>query len=221
MAVRLARDFRKEGYRLWANIDIKVNGAEPLDRIFALEPAHPSCVIVEGAGLELSDEKRAEAFLDHICSRNVIVLLPSAVPPHELLRGLECHVCRPWRKYLPEQWQPKGLECHWFIPRADYRGSCSTFRWPNPEDVHGLYNPRDPGDRTYIDGYSAFVWRQALRQAVHDWDGPVTIADFDTLVRPGQLFMLCLWLHSQLAYLLALRQASGDEREAFRKDPHY
>ena len=52
-------------------------------------------------------------------------------------------------------------------------------------------------------------------------DGPVTIDDFDILARPGQLFMLCLWLHSQLGYLLALKQASTEERDQFRQDPHY
>ena len=52
-------------------------------------------------------------------------------------------------------------------------------------------------------------------------DGLVTIDDLDILARPGQLFMLCLWLQSQLGYLLALKQASTEERDQFRQDPFY
>ena len=220
MAVRLAQDLRQAGYRLWANI--KVEKAGNLDKIFALDPADPSCVILENASLELSDERHAEAFLEHIRSRNIIVLMPSAGPPHDLLRVVECHVCSPpWRWYLPKQRQPQGLDCHWRISRTTYPGSKGRFRWQNPEEVYGLYDHCDPGSRTYMDGYSAFVWRQTLHQAVRDIDGSVTIDDFDILARPGQLFMLCLWLHSQLGYLLALKQASAEERDHFRQDPHY
>ena len=37
LAVRLAKDFRKAGCRLWTNI--KVEEADNLDKIFALDPA--------------------------------------------------------------------------------------------------------------------------------------------------------------------------------------
>ena len=161
LAVRLAQDLRKAGYRLWSNI--KVEEACNLDKIFALDPAERSCVILESASLELSDERHAEAFLEHIRSRNIIVLMPSAGPPHDLLRVVECHVYR-WRRrwYLPKQGQSQGLECHWCIPGATYDGSKGRFGWQNPEEVYGLYDHRDPGSRTYMDGYSTFVWRQTL-----------------------------------------------------------
>ena len=220
LAVRLAQDFHQEGYRIWANINLK--GASNLDRIFALDKDEPSCVILELASLELADEQYAQAFLDHVRFRNIIVLIPSAGPPHDLLRVLECYVNRTRRKrYLPKRWQPKGLECYWHIPGATYRGAQGKFRWENPEVVYGLYDHRDPGNRGYMDGYSAYIWQHTLRQAVRDLDGPITVDDFDILVRPGQLFMLCLWLHSQLVYLLALKQASEEERDKFRHDPYY
>ncbi len=82
LAIKLAQDLRKEGYRLWANIDVK--GTDELDRIFALDPAERSCVILECAGLVLSDERYAQAFLEHVLSRHIIVLMPSSVPPHDL-----------------------------------------------------------------------------------------------------------------------------------------
>ena len=220
LAVRLAQDFRKAGYRLWANIEVQEAGN--LDKIFAVDPAERSCIILESAGLQLSDERHAEAFLDHIRSRNIIVLMPSIIPPHDLLRAVECHVYIPrWRWYLPRRCQPQGLECQWSIGRATYPGSKGRFRWRNPEEVYGLYDHRDPGRHAYMDGYSTFVWRQTMQQALRDMDGPVTIADFDILARPGQLFMLCLWLHSQLGFLLALKQASSEERDHFRQDPFY
>ena len=220
LAVRLAQDFHQEGYRIWANIKLK--GASYLDRIFALDHDEPSCVILELASLELYNEKYAEAFLNYIRFRNVIVLIPSAGPPHALLRVLECYVYRTrQRQYLPKRWQPKGLEYRWCIPGATYHGSQGRFRWQNPEEVYSLYDHRDPGNRSYMDGYSAYVWQQTLHQAMHDLDSPITVDDFDILVRPGQLFMLCLWLHSQLVYLLALKQASEEERNRFRQDSHY
>ena len=69
--------------------------------------------------------------------------------------------------------------------------------------------------------HSPYVWQQTILQAVRDLDSPVTLDDFDILARPGQLLMLCLWLHSQLVYLLALKQASKKERDIFRQESHY
>ena len=154
LAVRLALDFRDLGYQLWANIDME--GANNLDRIFALDPAKRSCVILEDASLELSDEKHAEAFLEHILSREIIVLMPSTGLPHDLLQVLKCDVYRPLpRWHLPMSWRPKGLVCSWRISGATYPGSSGSFRWRNPEEVHSLYDHRHPGHRTYMDGYSA------------------------------------------------------------------
>ena len=55
LAVRLAQDLSKAGYRLWANI--KVKEACNLDKIFALDTLEQSCVILESASLELCDER--------------------------------------------------------------------------------------------------------------------------------------------------------------------
>ncbi len=223
LAIKLAQDLCKEGYRLWANIDVK--GTDQLDRIFALDSAERSCVILECAGLDLSDKRHAQAFLEHVLSRHIIVLMPSSVPPQDLLRILECYVgrIRPrwYMRCLPKQWQPQGLVCHWRIPGATYRGSRGKFQWQSPEEVYGLYNPRDPGSRMYMEGYSAYVWQKTLEQAMHETEGSITTDDLEILNRPGQIFMMCLWLHSQLVYLLALKQASDQERDRFRHNAGY
>ena len=154
LGVRLAQDFKRKGYRIWANIDVE--DGEFLDSIFALDPAEDACVILENAGLQLYDEKRADALLDRVSSGNIIVLMPSAPKPFDYLRSLECFVTCPWPKWyircLPNRWHQKGLECHWRIPRATYPGSEGMFRWRSPVEVYHLYDCRDPGGRTYMDG---------------------------------------------------------------------
>lgn len=218
MAVILALDFQKEGYRLSANFNL--SGADQLNKIFALDKNKQHCVILEIGGVDLVDENRANALLDHIASRDMVVLIPCATLPHDRLRVLTCDVWKPYRpKWLPRSSKP--LECAWKVTGATYPGSCGRFRWRIPDEIYHMYNSRDPGHRSYMDGYSAFVWQQTLRQAIHDLDSPITVDDFDILVRPGQIFMLCLWLHSQLVYLLALKQSSEKEREKFRNNPHY
>lgn len=223
LAVRLAQDFHNEGYRIWANI--KVEFADPLDKIFAVDHDEPSCIILEHAELELFDESRAQAFWTYVSSRNIIVLMPSAGSPHKLLCNLECQVHRArsrwYTRCLPQRWQQLGLECNWHIPGIPYGGSQGRFRWPYPEEVHGLYESRDPGSHTYMTGYSPYVWQNALEQTRQDPNRAVSLEDFELLTRPGQLFMLCQWLHSRLVILLALKQATEKEQGLFRQNPDY
>ena len=65
------------------------------------------------------------------------------------------------------------------------------------------------------------VWLRTLSQTVRNMEGPVTMDDFEILAGPGQIFMLCQWLHSQVVYLLALQQATAEERAEFRQNPRY
>lgn len=45
--------------------------------------------------------------------------------------------------------------------------------------------------------------------------------DFEILARPGEIFILCQLLHSQVVYLLALQQAAAEERAESRQNPRF
>jgi len=138
MAVKLAEEFLREGYRLATNLDCV--WADDLESIQPLQDHQLKVVVVaDEAGLEVKHKSQVEAITAYARKMDIIYLYPSFFPPTKSAQVVTLQTMFGF--------QPIGIPVvlySWKVSLGNFTEKGSFF-WVKPSEVYGLYSSNNPG----------------------------------------------------------------------------